>query len=75
VPVVATQVGGMRDTVIHEETGLVVPIGDAQRLAAAIRRLLDDRALGERLATEARDRVRAHYTERKMIEETLALYG
>jgi glycosyltransferase involved in cell wall biosynthesis len=52
-----------------------VPIGDAQRLAAAIRRLLDDRALGERLATEARDRVRAHYTERKMIEETLALYG
>lgn len=75
VPVVATPVGGMRDTVVEGETGLVVPVGNAHALAAAVRRLLDDRALGERLAAEARDRVRARYTERRMIDETLALYG
>jgi glycosyltransferase involved in cell wall biosynthesis len=74
VPVIATPLGGMRDTVVHEETGLVVPVGDAHALAAAIRRLLEDRALGARLAEEARRRVRERYTGRRMIDETLALY-
>jgi len=74
VPVVATPVGGLRETVVDGETGLVVPVGDAQALGAAIRRLLDDRALGERLAAEAQRRVRARYTLRRMIDETLALY-
>jgi glycosyltransferase involved in cell wall biosynthesis len=74
VPVIATPVGGMRDTVVHEETGLGVPVGDAQALAAAVRRLLDDESLAARLAAEAGRRVRERYTERTMIEETLALY-
>lgn len=75
VPVIATPVGGMRDTVVHEETGLVVPVGDAQALAAAVTRLLEDRALGARLAAEAARRLRERYTESGMTEQTLALYG
>jgi glycosyltransferase involved in cell wall biosynthesis len=75
VPVIATPVGGMRDTVVHEETGLVVPVGDAQALAAAVRRLLEDKDLARRLATEAGRRVRERYTVGSMIEQTLALYG
>jgi glycosyltransferase involved in cell wall biosynthesis len=75
VPVVATPVGGMRETVVDGETGLVVPVGDPHALASAIRRLLDDRALADRLAAEARDRVRRSYTERRMIDGTLALYA
>ena len=75
VPVVATPVGGMRDTVVHEETGLVVPVGDARSLAAACRRLLEDQALAASLAAEACRRVRERYTEGRMIDETLALYA
>jgi glycosyltransferase involved in cell wall biosynthesis len=75
VPVVATPVGGMRDTVVHEETGLVVPVGDARALAAEIERLLEDQALAAGLADEAARRVRDRYTERRMIEETLAHYA
>ncbi len=75
VPVIATPVGGMRDTVVHEETGLVVPAGDAPALAAAVRRLLDDQPLAKRLAEEGQRRVRERYTERRMIDETLALYA
>jgi glycosyltransferase involved in cell wall biosynthesis len=75
VPVVATPVGGMRDTVVDGETGLVVPVGDAQALASAIRRLLEDRALADRLAAKARDRVGRSYTERRMIDGTLTLYA
>ena len=75
VPVIATPVGGMRDTIVHEETGLVVPVGDAQALAAAIERLLADRVLSKRLADEGRRRLHERYTERRMIEETLELYA
>jgi len=75
VPVIATPVGGMRDTVVDGETGLVVPVGDAGALAAAIERLLEDQPLAARLAAEANRSVRERYTEQRMIEQTLALYG
>jgi glycosyltransferase involved in cell wall biosynthesis len=75
VPVVATPVGGIRETVVDGETGLLVPPRDPAALAAAIRRLLDDRDLAHRLADEARRRVRETYSEQRMIELTLSLYG
>jgi glycosyltransferase involved in cell wall biosynthesis len=73
VPVVATPVGGIRETVLHGETGLLVPRGDAQALGDAILQLLDDPDEAARLAAAARERVQ-RYSERRMVEETLALY-
>jgi glycosyltransferase involved in cell wall biosynthesis len=73
VPVVATPVGGIRETVVDRETGLLVPPGDPRALAEGIVRLLDDRALGRQLAQRARQRVQ-RYSEERMVEETLALY-
>jgi len=75
VPVVATPVGGIRETVVDGETGLVVPTGDPPALAAAIRRLLEDRPAAEAMAVEARGRVRERFSVERMIEETLRLYG
>lgn len=75
VPVVATPVGGIRETVVDGETGLVVPVGDARSLAAGIRRLLDDRPEAARLAEEAKRRVFERFSERRMVERTLELYG
>jgi glycosyltransferase involved in cell wall biosynthesis len=43
-------VGGVADLVTHEETGWLVPSGDPDAMASAIRRLLSDRLLGARLA-------------------------
>ena len=74
VPVVATPVGGIRETVVDDETGLLVPPRDPAALAAAIRRLLDDRDLARGLAGEARRRVRERYSEQRMVELTLGLY-
>jgi glycosyltransferase involved in cell wall biosynthesis len=74
VPVVATPVGGIRETVVDGETGLLVPPRDPAALAVAIRRLLDDPDLARRLADEARRRVRQSYSEQRMIELTLGLY-
>lgn len=52
VPVVATDVAGIRDVVRNGETGLLVPAGSPAELARAIDRLLVDRALRERLVNE-----------------------
>jgi glycosyltransferase involved in cell wall biosynthesis len=75
VPVVATPVGGIRETVVDGETGLLVPTGDPRALAAAIRRLLDDRPAAEAMAAEAKRRVRARFSIERMVDETLRVYG
>jgi glycosyltransferase involved in cell wall biosynthesis len=41
-PVIGARAGGIPDVITHEENGLLVPFGDAEALAAAIRRLLDN---------------------------------
>jgi glycosyltransferase involved in cell wall biosynthesis len=74
VPVVATPVGGIRETVVDGETGLSVPTGDAAALADAVCRLLADAVLAQRLAGEARRRVHETYSVARMVELTLALY-
>jgi L-malate glycosyltransferase len=62
LPTVATEVGGNAELVEHEVTGLVVPSNDAQRLAAAIDRLLCDRAFAARLGEAAKKRAFAEYS-------------
>ncbi len=48
-PVIATRSGGIPDAVRHEETGLLVPEGRPDEIAAAIRRLVADPSLASRL--------------------------
>jgi glycosyltransferase involved in cell wall biosynthesis len=43
------------------ETGLLVPPGDVDALAAAMRRLMDDRPLRERIGRNGGERVRRTY--------------
>lgn len=50
-PVVATAVDGTVEVVRHEQTGLLVPAGDAAALGAAVARLLTEPELARRLAT------------------------
>ena len=52
--VVAADSPGLRDSVRRDETGLLVPYGDDQRLTEALVRVLQDRGLRERLAAAGR---------------------
>ncbi len=47
--------GGIPEFVKHEQTGLLVPMGDAQAMADAIERLLTDEPLRRRLAEAGKD--------------------
>ena len=57
LPVVVSDVPGFDEVFTHGVEGLRVPPGDADALAAAIEKLLDDRALRDRLASAGRKRV------------------
>jgi len=74
-PVVASAVGGLRDLVADEETGLLVPPGDVAALRAALERLLADPALRRRLGTAAREHVRACCSWDRVTESTLNAYA
>ncbi len=54
VPVVASDLGGMRESVRHGESGLLFPPGDAGALAAALQRLIDEPDLLPRLRSGLR---------------------
>lgn len=55
-------------------TGFTVPPGDVGRLAEALRTLVTDDALRERLGAQARERARAEFSIERMVDETIAVY-
>jgi len=62
VPVVATDVPGICDVIQREQTGLLVPPSDAPALAAAIKRLVEDRPLREKLVHQAAEEVHRRFS-------------
>ncbi len=73
-PVVAAATGGPAELSDDGVTGLLAPIDDAAALADAIRRLLDDRALGARLAEAGLAAYEANYTEDMVVRRYLAFF-
>ena len=62
-PVLATSVGGMRETIEHEKTGLLVQYGNAEELSTVLFRPLADRPLALRLAHAAQHEASNSYRE------------
>jgi phosphatidylinositol alpha-1,6-mannosyltransferase len=75
VPVIGTDSGGIPDAVIHNETGLLVPSGDSDALAAAIKRILGDPDLAMRLGQAARSRILRELTWDGVTERILQAGG
>jgi glycosyltransferase involved in cell wall biosynthesis len=73
VPIVATRVGGNPE-LAGEDAALLVPPGDPQRLADAVRAVLGDPALAARLRQAAADRSRALPGEDEAVAAALAEY-
>lgn len=74
-PVVASDIGGVREWLEPDVTGLAVPSCDPQALAAAVRRLLDAPDLARRLGEAGRRRVLEEMTPEQHVERLLALFG
>jgi D-inositol-3-phosphate glycosyltransferase len=61
-PVVASAVGGLRFTVLPEETGLLVPPQDVDALATAIERILSDEVWSQKIRKRATERVQQNFS-------------
>jgi glycosyltransferase involved in cell wall biosynthesis len=73
-PVVATATGGIKDVIVDGESGLLVPPGDENKLAAAMARLLNDVDLRARLSAGAQERIK-RFTSSAVVERLEAVYA
>jgi glycosyltransferase involved in cell wall biosynthesis len=74
VAVVATAVGGIVDAVSDGHEGLLVPWGDAARLAGAVERMVDDAAARTHMGAAGRIRAERDFSIARMTERYLQLY-
>ena len=74
LPIVTTDAPGCREIVRDGDNGFLVPVQDAQALAFALRRLIDDVALRIKMGRRARAIVLAEFSQERVIAETLAVY-
>jgi glycosyltransferase involved in cell wall biosynthesis len=75
VPVVATDVPGIRDVVRGGETGLLVPVASPSALASAIAELLDDPVRREEMVARARRDVAERFSWERVLPRYRALLG
>ena len=73
-PVVAFDVDGAGEVCRDGETGFLIRPGDTPALAAAVIRLLRDKALAARMGEQGRERVREQFTEERMVQQIEQLY-
>lgn len=71
-PVISTTAGGIPEVVEHGVTGLLVPPGDAQALADAMRGLIDDADLRARMGEAGRALYLAKFTDTAMADAWVA---
>jgi N-acetyl-alpha-D-glucosaminyl L-malate synthase BshA len=75
VPVVATDVGGLPDTVVHGETGFLHSVGDTAGMAASVGRLLGDEALRAAMGRAGVERACRMFSLPAMLERHEQLYA
>jgi colanic acid/amylovoran biosynthesis glycosyltransferase len=74
LPVVTTECGGMSEAVTDGVEGFVVPVRDAEAIAAALMRLAGDAALRQRMGQAARTRVEREFRLSRQISQWLELF-
>ncbi|MGI8863626.1 MAG: glycosyltransferase family 4 protein [Solirubrobacteraceae bacterium] len=74
VPVVGTDVGGVRSAVRHGETGLIAAVDDDRGLAGAISTLLDDPELARRLGSAGRVHAAESFARDRLVSDLDGMY-
>jgi hypothetical protein len=73
IPVIASNVGGLREVIEHRRNGILVS-GEAGEIDAAIRELQSDREFARRIGMAARHTVRERFTVDRMVHRTMEVY-
>jgi L-malate glycosyltransferase len=73
-PVVATDVGGAREAIVHGDTGYLVPVGDHNQMAEHIISLLSDSESARSLGESGSRRVNEKFSSLKQLQNVESLY-
>lgn len=74
VPAVATDIPGNRDLIVPDQSGFLVPLGDAGQFARKTNLILEDRNLASCMGQAARQRMSTEFSIEKMIDRHVELY-
>jgi glycosyltransferase involved in cell wall biosynthesis len=74
LPVVASDVGGVQESVVDGTTGFVIPRGDAVRLRECLRKLITSSELRVRMGEAGRARYEEKFTFDRLVERTTKVY-
>ena len=73
-PVIASAVGGLRETIVDGRTGWTYPVGDVEALARSIEAVLDDPAEAARRGFAGRGMVCANYDCRSVFDQLAGIF-
>lgn len=74
-PVVATRSGGAEEIVVHGETGLLIPVDDADALEESVMTLLMNPARANAMGAAGRKRAATHFDIGQMVRNIEAMYS
>lgn len=74
IPVIATDVGGNREAIVHGKSGLIIPPNDVNALADAIMNLYKNKKLRKSFGENAKRRIESKFVVDKMVEQMEQFY-
>lgn len=75
IPVVATDIGGLREVVEDGVTGLLVRVGDADAMAGALRLLIHDKERRAMMGAQGRERIKNRFNLRANVSRIKSVYN
>jgi len=73
-PLISTTIGGPKEIIINEETGILVEPGNPEKLFHAIKKCLDDTSYAQNMGRLGRQRLNEEFSLNKNVQKTMKLY-
>jgi glycosyltransferase involved in cell wall biosynthesis len=74
LPIVAADVGGTKEAVINQKTGILIPARDVKALTQALRRLVQNKTLRREMGNNGRARALKHFSVTEMVKRHSSIY-
>jgi len=74
LPVVAFDIRGCREAIIHNETGYIIPFKDSKKMSQAVIELLNDKEKRISFGIKGRERIKNNYTKMHHVSHQLTYY-
>ena len=74
LPVVGSDIGGIGEVIVPDETGFIVAPGDVAALRGALWSLIENRELREKMGASGRARAQREFSQERMVAQTERVY-